>query len=183
MNAILRITEANGKTWAINLESGKNYLIGRAKENDIVLNDRRVSRKHAHVGSNGAVFSIIDGYYVDGEIKRSVNKVYVNDVEVLDKELISGDEITIGTSTLKFESVDAVMETPAQAPVPSIPPPESGSSTIHSGITEVPKDLSYDDKPLGNTQFVISANEIIEKSAKPSASTDFVPMDQLVDST
>ena len=181
MNAILRITEANGKTWVLNLAPDKDYMIGRAKENDIVLNDRRVSRKHAHLRSTATTFSIVDGYFVNGEIKRSVNKVYVNDEERLEKELVSGDEITIGTSVLKFELVAEVPKSSVSEAhqVNNLP----SSSTIASGITEVPKDLSYDDKPLGNTQFFISANEIIEKSAKPSASTDFVPINQLVDST
>lgn len=181
MNAIIRITEANGKTWALSLESGRNYLIGRAKDNDIVLNDRRVSRKHAHIKANASTFSIVDGYYVNGEIKRSVNKVYVNDQESLEHVLVSGDEITIGTTILKFERVEAVQDMPVPENIPDSSQPTT--STISSGITEVPKDLSYDDKPLGNTQFVISANEIIEKSAKPSAAEDFAPMNKLVDST
>ena len=45
------------------------YTIGRAKDNDIVLNDRRVSRRHAHIVAEATQFKIIDGYYVNGEIQ------------------------------------------------------------------------------------------------------------------
>ncbi len=187
MGAILTITEANGKKHVVTLRQGKDYTIGRSKDNDIVLNDRRVSRKHAHIKSEGDGFSVVDGCYFGGELKRSVNKVYVNNDEKLEKLLEFGDEIAIGTSLLKFEEAAEVISKPEFEEKPVSHPEvsignRSMSPSIHSGITEVPKDLSYDDKPLGDTQFVISANEIIEKSAKPSTSADFVPLDKLVGS-
>ena len=187
MGAILKITEANGKTRVVNLRPGKDYTIGRSKDNDIVLNDRRVSRKHAHIKSEGSGFAVVDGCYSGGKLKRSVNKVYVNNDEKLEKLLKYGDEIAIGTSLLKFEEEPQTISEPEIQEKPVVQPEisignQSISPSINSGITEVPKDLSYDDKPLGDTQFVISAHEIIEKSAKPSTSADFVPLDQLVGS-
>ncbi|MCB1025556.1 MAG: FHA domain-containing protein [Acidobacteria bacterium] len=180
MNAILKIKEATGRTWELKLSQNRSYLIGRAKNNDVVLNDRRVSRQHATIRGDGANFVLIDGYFDNGEVHRSANKVFINTVEVLEQVLRPGDEITIGTSTLVFElySAPAADLIPATAETPL---PYSGTmpSIVSSGITEVEKDLSYDDKPLGNTQFVISANEIIEKSAKTSMKGDFVPSDQL----
>ena len=183
MNAILKITESNGKTWDISLAPNKSYSIGRAKDNDVILNDRRVSRVHATITSDGTRYMLMDGHYENGQIKRSANKVYVNAQEVLEKELTPGDELTIGTSTLKF---DLAAETPAQgipaaADLPAGFPDEG--STINSGITEVEKSLSYDDKPLGNTQFVMSANEIIEKSTKTSTKDDFIESDLLRETT
>jgi len=187
VGAILKITEANGKTRVVNLRPGKDYTIGRSKDNDIVLNDRRVSRKHAHIKSEGSGFAVVDGCYSGGKLKRSVNKVYVNNDEKLEKLLKYGDEIAIGTSLLKFEEEPQTISEPEIQEKPVVQPEisignQSISPSINSGITEVPKDLSYDDKPLGDTQFVISAHEIIEKSAKPSTSADFVPLDQLVGS-
>ncbi|MEZ5347451.1 MAG: adenylate/guanylate cyclase domain-containing protein [Pyrinomonadaceae bacterium] len=180
MNAILKITEATGRSWEVQLDQNKNYLIGRAKNNDVILNDRRVSRQHATIRGEGSRFVLVDGYYENGSINRSANKVYINTVEILEQVLNPGDEITIGTSTLKFNLVTdtqaAVIPSTAETPMPfhgSIAPGHE------IGITEVEKDLSYDDKPLGNTQFVISANEIIEKSAKTSMKGDFVPSDRL----
>ena len=180
MSAILKITEATGRFWEVNLEPNASYSIGRAKNNDIILNDRRVSRRHASINSDASNFTLIDGYYDNGEIRRSANKVYVNGVERLEEELKPGDEITIGTSTLVFERV---VREPAEV-IPStaevVPPFDGTPSEIGaSGITEVDRDLNYDDKPLGNTQFVISANEIIEKSSKTSTQGQFIPSDQL----
>jgi len=182
VNAILKITEANGKTRELNLTPGSTYSIGRAKDNSIVLNDRRVSRKHAHIQSNGKDFTIVDGVYDGAELKRSVNKVFVNNEPVLEKTLAIGDRITIGTSQLDFT---VVAENPVQR-APTIPDKVSqgkvseNPSEIHSStITEVPKNVQYDDKPLGNTQFFISANEIIEKSSKTSTGNDYITPEDL----
>src|SRR5512146_1765152 len=62
VSAILKITEPSGHVWEFGLEEGHTYTIGRAKENDIVLNDRRVSRKHAHIVAQNDEFKLIDGY-------------------------------------------------------------------------------------------------------------------------
>lgn len=183
MNAILKITEANGKTREIPLSQNRVYLIGRAKDNDVVLNDRRASRKHAHIRSDNEKFVLVDGYEINGEIKRSVNKVYVNDEPHLEKELAVGDEITIGTSSMIFIKTAA---SPAQniptieEPPRPLEPPVPGVADVIA--TEVNKSVSYDDKPLGNTQFFISGNEIIEKSAKTSSAQEFVPSSHIKDS-
>ncbi len=177
MNAILKIAEANGKTWDISLAPNNSYSIGRAKNNDVILNDRRVSRVHATITSDGTRYMLMDGHYENGQIKRSANKVYVNAQEVLEKELATGDELTIGTSTLKFELATETQAHGIPAASDMTPVFPDDGATINSGITEVEKSLNYDDKPLGNTQFVISANEIIEKSTKTSTKDDFIESD------
>ena len=87
MNAILKITDASGSSWEVNLLPGAIYNIGRAKDNDIVLNDRRVSRRHAHIVAENSRIKIVDGFEVNGEIHRSVNRVFVNNVPQLEKVL------------------------------------------------------------------------------------------------
>ena len=175
MNAILKIIEANGKTWDITLSPNSMYTIGRAKDNHIVLNDRRVSRKHAHIRSDTANFGLVDGVFENGELKRSVNKVFVNNEAVLEKKLSAGDQITIGTSKLEFyiATETEIKKTPTPEKIMEVPRTDMRSAE-HSGITEVPKNVQYDDKPLGNTQVFISANEIIEKSSKTSAGQDYI---------
>ena len=84
MIAILKITEPNGRSWEVSLAAGSTYEVGRAKENDIVLNDRRVSRKHAHIAPFGNRFRIIDGHLENGNLIRSVNRVFVNGVPQID---------------------------------------------------------------------------------------------------
>ena len=109
MAAVLKIKESGGTTREFRLEPNAVYSIGRAQDNDIVLNDRRVSRKHAHIASDFSSFVLVDGVYEDGELKRSVNKVFVNGKPVLEKPLKEGDLLTIGTTQLSFHDVaDAV---------------------------------------------------------------------------
>ena len=105
VGAVLKIKESGGRSWEQTLQAHSVYSIGRAKDNNIVLNDRRVSRKHAHIAAEADRFVIVDGVYEDGELKRSVNKVFVNGNPVLEKPLDPGDVITIGTTQLRFEFI------------------------------------------------------------------------------
>ena len=84
---------------------GKLLLIGRAKDNDIVLNDRRASRKHAQIMGDAAGFRIIDGYIEGGILSRSVNHVFVNGEAIAEKNLERGDIITIGESRLEYREI------------------------------------------------------------------------------
>ncbi|HEY0048012.1 MAG TPA: FHA domain-containing protein, partial [Pyrinomonadaceae bacterium] len=89
MGGILKITEVGGKSWELILLPNTVYSIGRAKDNDIVLNDQRVSRRHAQIRSGENEWTLVDGYYVDGELKRSVNRVFVNGLPQFEKILES----------------------------------------------------------------------------------------------
>ncbi len=180
MSILLKITEANGNTWELNLRHDKTYMIGRAKDNDIVLNDRRVSRKHAHIRCSLSNHTIIDGFVEDGKIHRSVNKVYVNGMPVFEHNLEPGDEITIGTSVLKVEKKED--KVPREAPADAVPEPlpqAAGAAASVEKAVEAPKGVNYDDQPLGNTQVFLSANEIIEKTAKTSMAGEFVSIDKI----
>lgn len=178
MNAILKITEPDNAPREINLHPGAEYTVGRAKDNDIVLNDRRVSRKHARIISENSGFMVIDGYMDAGEIKRSVNHVYVNGTAHVEKMLRQGDLILIGETTLEFKAIEAIMPIDITAelfpPIDEVPdtlPPEG----------EVPKDVKYDDNPLGHTQVQISANEIIGRRSNLSIETEFATPDEVKD--
>ena len=168
MNAILKINDASGKVWELNLLSGETYSIGRAKDNDVILNDRRVSRRHAHLVAEPENFTLVDGFYENGELKRSVNRVFVNGAPMFEKKLESGDQIIIGESKLSFETI--------QTPPPKIQVTQTKipMSESPAGATEVvPTSVNYDDKPLGQTQLLISANEIIGNRSNLSIETEF----------
>jgi adenylate cyclase len=157
VNAILKITDASGRSWEVNLLPDTIYNIGRAKENDIVLNDRRVSRRHAHLVAEASSCKIVDGYLENGEIQRSVNRVFVNNVPQFEKTLEQGDRIIIGESNLDFKKTGTpeILETPPKAK-------KSSASNALIGETEIaPTGVNYDDQPLGHTQLQISAHEII----------------------
>jgi class 3 adenylate cyclase len=105
VKAILTITEPSGRVWEFGLEPDTTYTIGRAKENDIVLNDRRVSRKHAHIAASGDDYKLIDGYIENGQLVRSVNRIFVNGLPQFEHVLEQHDRVTIGETELEFRKV------------------------------------------------------------------------------
>src|SRR6185369_16096690 len=101
--------------------------------NTVVLDDPRASRYHAHINQSENSFTIVDGAVINGQLRRSANKVFINGEPQFEHQLKNGDRITIGASTLRFEQP----------------------------IEERTTDVRYDDKPLGHTQLLISANDVM----------------------
>lgn len=160
MKALLNITEPTGRSWTIDLVPGKTFSIGRAKENDVVLNDRRVSRKHAMVFADGEKFKIVDGYIEDGQLFRSVNHVFVNGVLKLDTVLADGDVITIGESRLEYR--------PAPEPAAINLDLSRSADVPLSAEEERQRTVNFDDSPLGHTQVQMSVNEIMGRKSNLS---------------
>jgi len=175
VNAILKITDASGRSWEVNLLPDTIYNIGRAKENDIVLNDRRVSRRHAHLVAEASSCKIVDGYLENGEIQRSVNRVFVNNVPQFEKTLEQGDRIIIGESNLDFKKTGTpeILETPPKAN-------KSFASNAPVGEAEIASTgVNYDDQPLGHTQLQISAHEIIGHRSSITVDTGVVTTEEI----
>jgi adenylate cyclase len=132
--AHLKITDASGRQWQFSFLPNVACTIGRAPDNTVVLDDPRASRYHAHVNqSDNGNFTIVDGAVINGQLRRSANKVFINGEPGFEQQLKNGDRITIGASTLRFEQP----------------------------IEERTTDVRYDDKPLGHTQLLISANDVM----------------------
>src|SRR5687768_14934786 len=132
--AHLKITDASGRQWQFNFLPKATCTIGRAPDNSVVLDDPRASRYHAHINqSEHGAFTIIDGAVINGQLRRSANKVFINGEPRFEHQLKNGDRVTIGASTLRFDQ-------PAE---------------------ERATDVRYDDKPLGHTQLLISANDVM----------------------
>src|SRR5688572_2611232 len=183
MSAVLKITEPDGRNWEKTLVPGASLSIGRAKENDIVLNDRRVSRKHAHIAADGALYKIVDGYFENGELKRSVNHVFVNGSPMLEKPLSQGDMIVIGESRLEFFQRKEV-ETSVVSVAPSLgntPIIAAAAAARGTPMVQVPKAIDFDDNPLGQTQMQISANEIIGRQSNISLESAFATAEEIKD--
>src|SRR4029453_17665144 len=103
--------------------------------NTSVVDDPRASRYHARIkASDDGAFSLVDGAVINGELRRSANKVFVNGGPHYEYQLKNGDRITIGASTLRFEQ----------------------------RAEERTTDVRYDDKPLGHTHLVVSANDVMQ---------------------
>lgn len=79
----------------------KRISIGRNSDNDIVLDNRGISRKHAMIEISPTNNVIIDN--------ESLNGTFVNNRRVEEEVLHDGDTITIGKYTLLFHS-NAKME-------------------------------------------------------------------------
>src|SRR5262247_2394976 len=132
--AQLKITDASGRQWQFSFVPQAICTIGRAPDNSVVLDDPRASRYHAHIKhADGGAFAIVDGAMINGQLRRSANKVFINGEPRFEQQLKNGDRITIGASTLRFEQP----------------------------IEERTTDVRYDDKPLGHTQLLISANDVM----------------------
>ena len=140
--ALLKITDASGRQWEHNLTPQTSCTIGRAPDNTVVLDDPRASRYHAHIKPlEDGSFSLIDGAVINGELRRSANKVFVNGAAQYEHQLENGDRVTIGASTLRFDQ----------------------------RAEERTTDVRYDDKPLGHTQLVVSANDVMRTVLQPKA--------------
>ena len=96
--------ESDGRSQVYTL-TGQQASIGRSSDNDIVLNDFSVSRRHALLKLEGGEWVLHDNH--------STNGIRVNDRHVPNAPVGSGDRAVIGTFTLKFR--DEPVET---APAP-----------------------------------------------------------------
>ncbi|MCA1617840.1 MAG: FHA domain-containing protein, partial [Acidobacteria bacterium] len=145
--ALLHITDAGGRAWQLPLSPQGVCTIGRAPDNRIVLNDPRASRYHAHVRHRGGSYVLVDGS-VEG--KLSANHVFVNGEQRLEHPLRDGDLVQIGASRLRLDLSDE----------PKTAEPEA----------------RFEDKPLGHTQLLVSANDVIRAAlgarSTPAPSTN-----------
>ncbi len=91
----LRVEEGPGAGRVLTLSSGGVYVIGREGA-DIVLEDPKVSRKHAELGLYGP------GAYVLRDL-ASTNGTWVNGRRIADRtKLAHWDAIRVGDTVLRF---------------------------------------------------------------------------------
>ncbi len=72
------------------------FKIGRMPENDLAVADPNVSRRHAEIRAVGPNFVVVD--------LGSTNGTRVNGTTVSQHTLRSGDTITVGATTIRFEA-------------------------------------------------------------------------------
>jgi hypothetical protein len=70
--------------------------IGRLPECDVVLGDPNVSRRHSEIRRRGNGFVVVD--------LGSTNGTKVNGAGVKERQLVDGDEITVGGTKIRFEA-------------------------------------------------------------------------------
>ena len=74
----------------------RTIVIGRLPDCDITVNDPNVSRRHAEVRPMGSGWIVVD--------LGSTNGTRVNGVTVREQALRAGDEITVGSTRLRYEA-------------------------------------------------------------------------------
>lgn len=137
----LRFISGKYKGGEFLLKEGKEIVIGRSSDLDIVLMEDMVSRRHAILIVEGDEIHITD--------RGSTNGTFVNGEKISTATVVKGDRILIGTSIMKV--VDASDQTHAvntQSATLSTPPGSKQTlsrTTMHSGarsmsgtIAEVP---------------------------------------------
>ncbi|MEP0827986.1 MAG: FHA domain-containing protein [bacterium] len=83
----------------------KRLSIGRTPDNDIILENRGVSRKHAQIEFNDNAAVIIDN--------ESLNGTFVNNRKVTEEILHDNDTITIGKYSLIYRTEVSKTDSPA----------------------------------------------------------------------
>lgn len=106
----------------VEVEDG--LTIGRTKECDLVLDDHKVSRRHARLTVDHGVVEVVD--------LGSSNGIWLNGSKVRQHLLRPNDELRIGTTDMVFRRVDQPSPfQPARKPQAEVPPePESGIEII-----------------------------------------------------
>jgi adenylate cyclase len=120
--------ESDGRSQVYTL-TGQQASIGRSSDNDIVLNDFSVSRRHAFLKREGNEWFLHDNH--------STNGIRVNDKHVPSAPVGSGDRAVIGTFTLKFREEPVEAEAPPKRLVDS-------TSTCIRPISEFNQDFGLE---------------------------------------
>lgn len=115
---------------------GRELVLGRSNELDVVLVEDMVSRKHARISYTNDNLLIED--------LGSTNGTFVNGEKVKRARLKEGDRVLVGTSIARVESADAptgpgeVREAEARAKMQSVASRTTQVKTMTGTIDEVP---------------------------------------------
>jgi len=126
----------------LNLELNRDIIkIGRLPDNDIVLNDILISRRHCEIRREGERWKIVD--------IGSLNGIYVNNLRVSEEFLASGDVIVIGNNQFVFEELSG-------APKPIL---QGLDQELVKPVAELGNEIGISGDPLGVYQKINQAKE------------------------
>ncbi|PRH77691.1 ABC transporter ATP-binding protein [Streptomyces solincola] len=83
------VLELNGRTWA--LDPSRSYTLGRDPQGDVVIDDARVSWRHATLTWNGRSWVVTD--------HGSTNGTYARGLRVQQADLAPGEPVHLGNAT------------------------------------------------------------------------------------
>lgn len=106
-----RLVVISGQTNLSELQiEGDTCVLGRGKNSNLILGDKKASRQHAIITRSGVHFTIKDGGKDGGKDSESANGTFVNGVRIREKDLASGDVIRIGDTEIRFEATSVDYE-------------------------------------------------------------------------
>jgi pSer/pThr/pTyr-binding forkhead associated (FHA) protein len=153
--ARLVITQGNDSGQALEVRAGKTYTIGRGIDNDLVLTDIAVSRKHFDVRNDNGAWVIAD--------RGSGNGTLVNQrIEDAPFVLASGDVIEIGNTSFRFDVPNGVPRGQALSDDGSV---DDRGLSPGGGDAERRRGLSDDDLELANAGQTIRDPERVQTPA------------------
>lgn len=131
----LRFVSGKYQGGTVPLRDGRDVVVGRSSDLDLVLADDMVSRKHARISVRGGEVTIQD--------LGSTNGIFVNGEKVKKARLREGDRILIGASILKLvaaepgseERTDAEIRQGLEAAAAKVP---SEGVAMRGRLEEVP---------------------------------------------
>lgn len=94
------------------IEEGRQIVVGRSSDLDMVLVEEMVSRRHAQIEMRGGVITIQD--------LGSTNGTFVNGEKIQSAQLREGDRVLIGTSILKVVTVSEAIPASSRRDLESV---------------------------------------------------------------
>ena len=127
LKPILLVTDGMGNTTPFEIVSDE-IAIGRSPDCQLMLEDKRSSRKHAVIKKKDSKFVLYD--------QGSANGTLVNDVRIDTHELEGGDVVKIGDTKFVFQMVQADYEVKKEQFI-AVPEQESAAPIIPQMIAPV----------------------------------------------
>ena len=99
-----QLVVVEGPSPHIKFDLGKKKIIriGKKNDNDIVVNDKTVSRNHMEIEATSDSYLLRD--------RNSTNGTFINDMKVKEAFLSPGDIVTVGNTKIKFQTFDEKVE-------------------------------------------------------------------------
>ncbi len=159
-SVVVKDSEGNETVFALDRPV---ITFGREESNDIVIDDKRCSRKHFVIEMAGDYFNAVD--------QGSTNKLRLKDRKLLKRRLRNGDEIIVGGYRILYKGPtdeshpDELLDAPPVSNPTFAPGPSSRGDTIPVPDQPVPESLeeASEEVPEGIIQMDLDEPEPIEE--------------------
>ena len=133
MQLALRFISGKYQGGEFPIEEGREIVVGRSSDLDMVLVEEMVSRKHARI-------ALTDGRILIKDL-GSTNGTFVNGERIQESEIKEGDRVLIGSNILKVVALEMEESAPKRGAPVKLPRPrrsEGSESRMSGDIEEIP---------------------------------------------